>query len=128
MMPHRIEVLTEAEQVLALIGTPDDVVPRQRRPWGCDLDDALPRVIPAALSLSGHESIVGSDASRLPPSLGHIIGGFFQGECYGVPFDVVVGPQPSEGLSGGVDTGRLQGFSDGRGNSLLHSHTAQTPT
>jgi hypothetical protein len=80
MMPHRIEVLTEAEQVLALIVTQDDLVTRQRRQLGFDLDDSLQRVIPAALSLSGHESIVGSDAIILPPSLVHIRVGFFQGE------------------------------------------------
>jgi hypothetical protein len=49
MMPHRIEVLTEAEQVLALIVTQDDLVRRQRRQLGFDLDDSLQRVIPAAL-------------------------------------------------------------------------------
>jgi hypothetical protein len=109
MLPHRIAVLTEAEPGLALSVTQDDLVTRQRRQWGFDLDDALPRVIPAALSRSGHASIVGIDAIRLPPSLVHIIVGFFQGECSGVPFDVVLGHHPIEGISGGVDTGRLQG-------------------
>lgn len=80
MMPHHIEVLTEAEQVLALLLTQDDLVTRQRRQLGFDLDDSLPCVIPAALSCSGHESIVGSDAIILPPSLVPIRVRFFQGE------------------------------------------------
>jgi len=110
MMPHRLEVVPAAEQVLARLVTQDDLVRRPRRPLGFDRDDALPRVMPAALELSGHESMVGIDAILLPPSLRHLIGGCFQGECSGLPFDVVLGHQPIEGISGGLDTGRLQGF------------------
>jgi hypothetical protein len=96
--------------VLSLLLTQSDLVTRQRRQLRFDLDDSLPRVIPATLSLSGHESIVGIDAIILPPSLVHIIVRFFQGEFSGLPFDVVLGHQPIEGISGGLDTGRLQGF------------------
>ena len=85
-----------------------------------DLDDPWTGLVPAALELTGYESIVGIDSLRLPASVGHIILSCFQGACSGVPFDVVIGQQPITGIYGGWDTGRLQGFEDSGFTGLLH--------
>lgn len=98
MMPNRREVVAQTEQALALLVTQRDVCALERRQLRFDLDNPLKCVVPATLQLTGHSSIVGIDSVVLPPGVLNVIVRFFQGKFYRLPFGVVFGHQPIQGV------------------------------
>jgi len=105
-----------------------DVLILQCRQWSCDLAHPSQRLIPAALSRSGHESIVGLGAIILPPSLVHIILGLFQGQLSSLAFRVLCSRQPIQCIEGGSDGSRLQSLQDGGCNRLVHAEAPEAQT